>query len=241
MVAVGLFLLHFGLVVEEGRVLHDGSDVSTLFPHDLSASLRLGREKAFAGGSFSAPDIIVEIEILLVHGGKLLHPHLYVFGRVLHLILSDDHLVIHAEVVVLHLVLVVRRPLHYVARLLMRLLDSGGREHGFLPVVCYFRGVRLEGHVFKCSDGNAGSHWLLLHEFSDLERLLVGVVAADERILLACGGLLAALPAVLLLHYLVILADNVLLVEVLEVQSQVLDLLLILGSVQDQFRGEVLC
>lgn len=66
------------------------------------------------------------------------------------------------------------------------------------------------------------------------------MVAADERILLACGGLLAALPAVLLLHYLVVLADYVLLVNVLEVQSQVLHLLLILGIVEDQFRGEVL-
>lgn len=66
------------------------------------------------------------------------------------------------------------------------------------------------------------------------------MVAADERILLACGRLLAALPAVLLLHYLVVLADYVLPINVLEVQSQVLHLLLILGIVEDQFRGEVL-
>ena len=66
------------------------------------------------------------------------------------------------------------------------------------------------------------------------------MVAADERILLACGGLLAAMPAVLLLHYLVVLTDYVLLVNVLEVHSQVLHLLLILGIIKYQFRGEVL-
>lgn len=92
--------------------------------------------------------MIVEIEILLIHGGKLLHPHLHVFGGILHLILRDDHIVIHAEVVVLHLVLVVGRPFHDVAGLLVGLLDAGGREHGFLPVVCDFGGVGLKGHVF---------------------------------------------------------------------------------------------
>ena len=238
LVSVWLFLLHLGLFVEEGRVFHDGSDVAALFSHYLPTSLRLGRQKALAGRAIRPFHIIVKVEVLLIHGGKLLHPRLQVLGRILHLIFSDHHLVVHAEVVVLHLVLVVRRPLHDVACLLLRLRDSRGREHGFLPVVCLFGGIGLEGHVFKCSDGDARSHWLLLHQLSNLERLFVGVAAADERILLAGGGLLAALPAVLFLHDLVVLPYDVFLVDVLKVQGEVLHFLLVLHSVEDQFRGE---
>lgn len=205
--------------------------------HDFATGLRLWREVAFAVGCIWAFEVIVEVELLLVGGGELLHPGLWMFGRVLHLILSNDHLVV-PEVVVLHLVLVVGGPFHGVG-IVGLLVDARGGEHGLLPVVC-FGGVGLERHVLKCGDGDAGGHWLLLHELSDLEGLVVGVVAAEERILLAGSRLLAALPAVLLLHYLVVLADYVLPVHVLKVQRQVLHFLLVLGSVQDQLRGEAL-
>ena len=56
--------------------------------------------------------------------------------------------------------------------------------------------------------------------------------------MLAGGGLLAALPAVLLLHDLVVLPYDVFLVDVLKVQGEVLHFLLVLRSVEHQFRGE---
>lgn len=78
-------------------------------------------------------------------------------------------------------------------------------------------------------DGDAGGHGLLLHEFANLEGVFA-VGTLDEGVLLADGGLLAALATVLLLYDPLVLADDLLPVKVIKIDKQMLQFILLLVS-----------
>lgn len=82
------------------------------------------------GGEWDAFDLALvdEIEVLLVHRGELFDAFLIVARGILQIVFSNDHLIVHSEGMMFHLVLVVRGTLHHV-----RVgLGAIRRKHGFL-------------------------------------------------------------------------------------------------------------
>ncbi len=109
----------------------------------------------------------------------------------------------------LHLVLIVRRPLHHVLR-----RWRAGRKHGFL--IELFEMSERFRVLIECSDGDTRCHGFLLHELPNLERV-PAIVAAHDGVLADCQ--LLAARTVLLLNYALVSTHHLLPVEIVEVQQ----------------------